>query len=45
MQTSYLVYTAKAVGIITLIVLAFIYRGGEDGKLTGFAPNGGAYLD
>ena len=34
----YLVYTAKATGIITLIVLAFIYRGGEDGQLNRFAP-------
>ena len=34
----YLVYTAKAAGIITLIVLAFIYRGGEDGQLNRFAP-------
>ena len=32
----YFVYTAKAAGIITLIVLAFIYRGGEDGHR--FAP-------
>ena len=34
----FLVYTAKAAGIITLIVLAFIYRGGEDGQLNRFAP-------
>lgn len=34
----YLVYTLKAAGIITLIVLAFIYRGGEDGQLNRFAP-------
>ena len=34
----YLVYTAKAAGIITLIVLAFIYRGGEDGQVNRFAP-------
>ncbi len=34
----YLVFAAKGVGIITLIVLAFIYRGGEDGQLNRFAP-------
>lgn len=27
-----LVFTAKAIGIITLITLAFLYRGGEDGS-------------
>jgi heparan-alpha-glucosaminide N-acetyltransferase len=26
-----LVYTAKAIGIINLVILAYIYRGGEDG--------------
>ena len=34
----YLVYAAKAAGIITLIVLAFIYRGGEDDQLNRFKP-------
>jgi predicted acyltransferase len=34
----YIVFAAKAIGIITLIVLAFIYRGGEDGQLNRFAP-------
>ena len=34
----YLVIAAKAVGIITLLILAFIYRGGEDGQLNRFAP-------
>ena len=34
----YLVFAAKSVGIITLVVLAYIYRGGEDGKLNTFAP-------
>jgi predicted acyltransferase len=33
----YLVLAAKAAGIITLIVLAYIYRGGEDG-LNRFGP-------
>jgi heparan-alpha-glucosaminide N-acetyltransferase len=33
----YFVYTVKAAGIITLIVLAVIYRGGEDGQLSRFA--------
>lgn len=35
----YLVYTAKAAGIITLFILAFIYRGGEDGELSRFGPH------
>lgn len=34
----YLVYAAKAAGIITLIVLAYIYRGGEDENLNRFKP-------
>ena len=34
----YIVFAAKAAGIITLIVLAFVYRGGEDGQLNRFAP-------
>lgn len=34
----YLVFAAKAVGILTLMVLAFIYRGGEDSQLNQFAP-------
>ncbi|CAN5297528.1 lpg1661 family Dot/Icm T4SS effector [soil metagenome] len=34
----YFVYGAKAAGIITLLVLAFFYRGGEDGQLNRFAP-------
>jgi heparan-alpha-glucosaminide N-acetyltransferase len=36
---SYLVYTLKAIGIITLIVLAYVYRGGEDGHEERFAPH------
>ena len=32
-----MIYTAKAVGLITLITLAIIYRGGEDGTVR-FAP-------
>ena len=35
----YLVYAAKALGIITLIVLAFIYRGGEGAEILRFAPH------
>ena len=34
----YLVYAAKAIGIITLILLAFIYRGGEGEEVLRFAP-------
>ncbi len=34
----YIVFAIKAVGIITLLVLAFVYRGGEDGQLNRFAP-------
>ena len=34
----YLVFAAKAAGIITLLVLAFMYRGGDDGQVTRFAP-------
>jgi heparan-alpha-glucosaminide N-acetyltransferase len=34
----YLVFAAKAAGIITLIVLAFIYRGGDDSDLKRFEP-------
>jgi heparan-alpha-glucosaminide N-acetyltransferase len=34
----YLVYAAKAAGIITLIVLAIIYRGGKDDQLNYFKP-------
>jgi len=34
----YLVYSAKAAGIMLLIVLALIYRGGEDNQLNGFKP-------
>jgi heparan-alpha-glucosaminide N-acetyltransferase len=34
-----LVYTAKAIGIINLIILAYIYRGeGPNGEITTFAP-------
>ena len=33
-----LVYTAKAIGIINLLILAYIYRGGDDGEITRFAP-------
>ena len=34
----FLAFAAKAVGIITLIVLAFIYRGGEGDEIRRFAP-------
>ena len=34
----YLVLASKAAGIVTLIVLAFIYRGGEGGEILRFAP-------
>ena len=34
----YLVFAAKAVGILTLIILAFIYRGGEAEQIRRFAP-------
>jgi predicted acyltransferase len=34
----YFVLAARAVAIIALLVLAFIYRGGEDGLLKRFAP-------
>jgi heparan-alpha-glucosaminide N-acetyltransferase len=34
----YLVYAAKAAGIITLIILAYIYRGGKDDQLNYFKP-------
>jgi heparan-alpha-glucosaminide N-acetyltransferase len=34
----YFVYAAKSAGIITLLILAFIYRGGEDGQLNRFTP-------
>lgn len=34
-----LVYTARAIGIINLIILAFIYKGeGNNGEITTFAP-------
>ena len=36
--TRALVYTAKAIGIINLLILAYIYRGGDDGEITRFAP-------
>src|SRR5687768_2061302 len=32
-----LVFTAKAIGVINLLILAYIYRGGENGEAT-FAP-------
>jgi heparan-alpha-glucosaminide N-acetyltransferase len=35
---SYLVYGAKALGILTLLVLAIVYRGEENGNLVRFAP-------
>ena len=35
----YLVYTLKAIGIVTLIILAFVYRGGEAGHEEPFAPH------
>jgi predicted acyltransferase len=34
----FLVFGAKAAGILTLLVLAFIYRGGADAQLSRFAP-------
>jgi predicted acyltransferase len=34
----YVVYAAKGAAVITLIVLAFIYRGGQEGDITRFAP-------
>ena len=34
----YLVYAAEATGIVILIVLAVIYRGGEDGQIYQFSP-------
>ncbi len=34
----YAVFVIKAVGIITLLALAFVYRGGEDGEMNRFAP-------
>jgi predicted acyltransferase len=34
----YIVFAAKTAGIITLIVLAFVYRGGEQGQLNRFEP-------
>lgn len=34
----YFVFAAKAIAIIILVVLAFIYRGGEGEELTRFAP-------
>lgn len=33
-----LIYAAKAIGILTLLFLAFIFRGGEDGNIQRFAP-------
>jgi predicted acyltransferase len=33
-----LVFTAKAIGIINLIILAYIYRGENHGEISGFAP-------
>ena len=34
----YFVYAAKAAGIVTLLVLAYIYRGGADDQLNRFGP-------
>lgn len=34
----HLTYVAKAAGIITLVVLAFIYRGDDNGEIVLFAP-------
>ena len=34
----YLVATSKAIGIVILLILAYIYRGGEDGQIERFAP-------
>ncbi len=33
-----LIYAAKAIGILTLLFLAFKFRGGEDGNIQRFAP-------
>lgn len=33
-----LIYIAKAVGILTLILLAYVYRGGPDDKIEYFSP-------
>ncbi len=33
-----LVYAAKVIGIITLLIFAIIYRGGEEGDIRRFAP-------
>lgn len=33
-----IVYAAKAIGIVTLLVLAFVYRGGEEGSIYRFGP-------
>lgn len=34
----YLVWIARVIGIITLITLSIVYRGGEDGNIQYFAP-------
>ena len=34
----WLVYAAKGAGIVTLLILAFIYKGGEDDALRNFGP-------
>ena len=34
----YLGATSKAIGIVILLILAYIYRGGEDGQIERFAP-------
>ncbi|MEO7962209.1 MAG: DUF5009 domain-containing protein [Ginsengibacter sp.] len=34
----YAIFAIKAVGIITLLILAFVYRGGDDGQSNRFAP-------
>jgi hypothetical protein len=35
----YLVATSKGIGIVILVILAYIYRGGEDGQIERFAPH------
>ena len=34
----YIVYSAKVAGIVTLVILAYVYRGGEDNQLNSFKP-------
>ncbi|MEI6050232.1 MAG: DUF5009 domain-containing protein [Bacteroidota bacterium] len=37
-SNKYLIIIARATGILTLLTLSIIYRGGEDGKIQYFAP-------